>query len=109
MQAVFIVINEPDQLQDVLTALLEVGITRATIVESQGMGRAVMDRLSIFAGFRDIWTGNLGYGYTLFAIVDDFQMDDLIASVKDIMADSPSESNGVLFSVPVTNFINLNE
>lgn len=102
-------INEPDMLQDVLTAMLEVGITRGTIVESQGMGRAVMDRLSIFAGFRDLWSGNLGYSYTLFTAIEDDQVDELYGAIKDVMADSESRSKGVLFTVPVGTFKTLND
>ncbi len=96
-------------MQDVLTALLEVGVTRATIVESQGMGRAVMDRLNIFAGFRDIWSGNLGYGHTLFTIVEDDQVDEIAKAVKDILADIDVESKGVLFSLPVGTFVSLSD
>ena len=110
MQAVFIVINEPDRLQDVLTGLLEVGITTATIVESQGMGRAVMDNLSIFAGFRDIWRGNLGFNQTLFTVVEDNIVDELVDVLKDILGeDDEAEAKGVLFTVPVGRFIKLSE
>lgn len=107
MEAIFIVISEPDSLQDVLTALLEVGVTRATIVESQGMGRAVLDRLSIFAGFRDIWSGNLGYGHTLFTIVEDGEVEEIIKAVKDILEDSNAEGRGILFTLPVGRFVSL--
>lgn len=109
MQVVFIVINEPDSLQDVLTGLLEMGITRATILESQGMGRAVMDRLSIFAGFRDIWSGNLGFNYTLFTVVEDNQVDELVRTVKDMLADSESSRRGALFTMPVGRFEKLSD
>ncbi len=109
MQLVFIVINEPDMLQDVLTGLLEVGVTRATIFESQGMGTAVMDRLSIFSGFRDLWRGNLGYNKTLFTVVEDDIVEELGRVVKDILSSSDSQSKGVLFSVPVSNLIKLSD
>jgi nitrogen regulatory protein PII len=109
VQVVFIVVNEPDMLQDVLTGLLEMGITRATILESQGMGRAVMDRLSIFAGFRDLWSGNLGYSHTLFAVVEDEIVEELGQAIKDVMADHKSSSKGVFFSFPVGTFISLSD
>ncbi len=104
MQALFIIITEPDMLQDILTGLLEEGVTRATIVESQGMGGVVMDRMSIFAGFRDLWSGNLGYGHTLFSVVEDNQVDGIVRSLQDILADGESEGRGVLFTMPVSRF-----
>ncbi|MCZ7585971.1 MAG: hypothetical protein M5R36_23085 [Deltaproteobacteria bacterium] len=109
MQAVFIVINEPDALQDVLTGLLEVGVTTATIFESQGMGRAVMDRLSIFAGFRDVWKGNLGYNQTLFTVVEDGLVDEIVRVVKDIFAAGNAPGKGVLFTLPVSSFHRLSD
>lgn len=109
MQAVFIVINEPDMLQDVLTGLLEEGITRATIVESHGMGRAVMDRLSIFAGFRDLWKGNLGYNFTLFVAIEDKMVEPLIETIQDILSTNKSKSKGVLFTIPISHFVKLSD
>lgn len=88
-------------LQDILTGLLEVGVTTATILESQGMGAAVMDRLSIFSGFRDLWRGDLGYNKTLFTVVEDEVVDELVRVVKDILSGSDSPSKGVLFTLPV--------
>jgi nitrogen regulatory protein P-II 1 len=109
VQALFVVINEPDILQDVITGLLEEGITTATIIESQGMGRVVMDKMSVFAGFRDLWSGNLGYGHTIFAIIDDEQVDQVIKAVKDILASEASKSRGVLFTLPVGRFEKLSD
>jgi len=109
VQLVFIVIHEPDMLQDVLTGLLEVGVTTATILESQGMGQAVMDRLSIFSGFRDLWRGELGYNKTLFTVVEDDVVLELAAVVKDILSSSDSLSKGIIFSVPVGHFIRLSD
>ena len=104
MQALFIIITEPDTLQDILTGLLEEGVTRATIMESQGMGGVVMDRLSIFAGFRDLWSGNLGYGHTLVSVVEDDQVDDIVRSLQDILADGEDAGRAVLFTMPVSRF-----
>ena len=109
MQLVFIVIHEPDMLQDVLTGLLEVGVTTATIFESQGMGQAVMDRLSIFSGFRDLWRGELGYNKTLFTVVEDDVVQELAKVVKDILSSSDSLSKRIIFSVPVGHFIRLSD
>ena len=109
MQALFVVINEPDILQDVLTGLLEEGITTATILESQGMGRVVMDKMSIFAGFRDLWSGNLGYGHTLFAILEDDQVDRVIRAIRDLLDSVEAQNKGILFTLPVGRFERLSE
>ncbi|HOA30750.1 MAG TPA: hypothetical protein PKM70_02355 [Clostridia bacterium] len=38
MNVLFIVLNEVEHLDDVLDAFVEVGVTGATILDSQGMG-----------------------------------------------------------------------
>ena len=96
-------------MQDVLTGLLEMGITRATIMESQGMGRVVMDKMSIFAGFRDIWSGNLGYNHTLFTLIDDDMVDEVIRVVEDILSGVDAKSKGILFTFPVSRYVQLSD
>lgn len=109
MQALFCVVNNPDRLQDVLTGLLELGVTSATIIESQGMGKIVGENVSIFAGFRDLWSGSKDFNHTLFAVIEDDQVQEAVSIIKDILSVEKSESRGVLFTIPVSNFFKLSD
>ena len=54
------------------------------------------------------WTG-LVPGHRRDAVVENDQVDDLIKAVKDIARDYDSPSKGVVFTVPVNNFISLSD
>lgn len=104
MQALFIVVHNPDRLQDVLVGLVEIGITTATVLESQGMGSIVSSSISVFAGFRDLWAGSGAYNHTIFAIIPDDQVEEALRVVKDVMAEVPEKGRGVAFTIPVSRF-----
>lgn len=104
MQALFIIVHSPDRLQDVLTGLVEIGITRATVFESQGMGSIVSSVMSVFAGFRELWAGTGDFNHTVFAVVEDDVVDEAMRVVKDIMDEYPEKGRGAAFSLPVTRF-----
>ena len=87
------VINDEDVVRDVLTALMEVGITTATVIESQGMGAIVSEKMPIFAGFRNLWGGASPYNTTIFTVVE----DDLLEEALGLM--SESEKNGYIHTV----------
>ena len=104
MQVLFIIVHNPDRLQDVLTGLVEIGITRATVLESQGMGSIVSSSMSVFAGFRDLWAGSGDFNHTIFTIVEDDLVDEALRVVKDIMAEYPEKGRGAAFTLPVSRF-----
>jgi len=101
------VVNDSDRVQDVLTAFLEVGITTATVVESQGMGRVVTEQMPIFAGFRNLWSGARPYNKTIFTVVDDEKARAVIPVLRDVIFREEEKSKGakgVIFTVPVVEF-----
>src|SRR5687768_10151097 len=54
MQLLVAVINHEEKVDDVLAGFLELGITGATIVGSEGMGRVLSHDVPIFAGVRSL-------------------------------------------------------
>ena len=58
MKVLVIVLNREEFLDDVLSLFVEMGITGATIIDSVGMGRIISYNIPIFAGFRDLMSGN---------------------------------------------------
>lgn len=109
-QLVFLVLNEPDHLHDVLTALVEAGCGAATVIESQGMGHIISQEVPIFAGFRDLFAGSKPYNFTIFTVVDNQEVVDRItAVVRDVLEAVEDPAKGVLFSVPVGTFARLSK
>ena len=52
MELLICVINDPAKVDEILEAFLEIGITGATIVDTYGMGKTLVQDVPIFAGFR---------------------------------------------------------
>jgi nitrogen regulatory protein PII len=104
MHLLLMVINDQDTVRDVLTALLEAGITTATIIESQGMGKIVSEQMPIFAGFRHLWGGANPYNTTVFTVVRDELLDEALALVEEVMFVESPNPRGVVFTLPVDHF-----
>jgi nitrogen regulatory protein P-II 1 len=100
----FIIVNDQQMVYDVLAALMEVGITTATVIESQGMGKIVAEQMPIFAGFRNLWGGSGSYNSTIFTVLTDEKLEETVALVREVMFDGPDKPRGVCFVMPVTHF-----
>lgn len=99
------VVNDQETVHDVLAALMEQGITTATVIESQGMGSIVAEQMPIFAGFRNLWGGASSYNTTIFTVIENDILDETLALLREVMIEAPERPRGVLFTVPVDNFI----
>ena len=109
-ELVICVLNEPEYLNDVLTAFVEAGCTTATVLESQGLGRIISQDVPIFAGFRHLFAGSKPYNYTLFAVVEDPRLvQRILTLVREVLAEVEETSKGVLFTLPVSAFHRLGE
>lgn len=109
-ELVVCVLNEPSFLDDVLAAFLEAGITTATVLESQGMGRLLSRDMPIFASFRHILTGSSPYSFMIVAPVEDRQLTvELLALIQDVLSAAPEEDRGFIFSVPLSTYVRLAE
>jgi nitrogen regulatory protein P-II 1 len=107
-QLLVYVLNAPDYLDDVLAAFLEANITAATVLESQGIGGLLSRDMPIFASFRHLLTGSRPYSYTIVApVIDGEAVEEVIALLRDVLAEAAPEDRGFLVSVPIAGFVNL--
>jgi len=63
------VLNNEDFLEEVMEAYVEVGISGATLIDSEGMGRFLTYEIPLFAGFKEFMKGNKPYNKTIIAVV----------------------------------------
>ena len=52
------VVNDADKVDEILSGFLEIGITGATIISSEGMGRLLSHDIPIFAGLQTLLQGS---------------------------------------------------
>ncbi|MDH4246233.1 MAG: P-II family nitrogen regulator [Deltaproteobacteria bacterium] len=104
------VLNEPDCLHEVLTALVEAGVPSSTVIETQGMGRILSQDVPIFAGFRHLFAGSKPFNNTIFAVVDGPEVTRrVITLLQDVLSDVAGSAKGIVFSLPVSQFASLNK
>ena len=107
MQLLVAVINHGEKLDDVLAGFVELGITGATILSSEGMGRVLSHDVPIFAGVRALSARSRPSNQTLFSVVDDEKVDAAIALIQEVCGSLDSPGAGIVFTLPVTRVVGL--
>lgn len=106
MNALFIVINETDYVDDILEEFLEIGVSGATILDSQGMGSAMAQgdtsSIPMFGSLKRYLDSSRPYNKTIFTIIEDEDLlEEAVNSVKRIVGDLNKLGVGVMFTVPI--------
>ncbi|AOY74916.1 hypothetical protein [Clostridium formicaceticum] len=112
MHALFIVLNKTEYLDDILTAFVNIGITGATIIDSQGMASALVENhhndIPIIGSLRSLVDRSRPYNKTIFTILQDNKMvDRAMEAVNTIVGGMNSKGTGVMFTVPVGKILGI--
>ena len=106
MELLFIVLNKEEYLEDILSILVELGVSGATIMDSEGLGRFLADHVPIFAGLRQLMGERKTPSKTIFALVDGKGfVGKLQKLLKEEDIDFTRPGTGIIFSVPVNDVI----
>ena len=106
MLQLWLVLDNPALLGDVLEAWTDIGIRGITILESTGVhrvrSRASSQDAPFMLGFsRLLRTDQVGHN-TLFAVVPDMEIvKQAVAATEKVVGDLSQPNTGVLFAMPV--------
>lgn len=106
MLQLWLVLDNPALLSDVLQAWTDVGVRGITILESTGVhrvrSRASTEDVPFMLGFsRLLRTDQVGHN-TLFAVVPDMGIvEQIVTATEKVVGDLSQPNTGVLFAVPV--------
>lgn len=108
MYALFVVLNEIDYIEDILSGFVDNKITGATIVESQGMGSAIVnsnnESMPLFATLRMMIGDSHPYSKTMFTVLENEAMvEKAVSVVQEVLSDVKDTGIGFMFTVPVAN------
>lgn len=102
MKLLVLVLNNEELLEDVLEAYVAAGVTGATILDSEGMGRFLTFEVPLFSGFSDFMKGNRPYNKTLIAVVrSQHVIDKAHRLVDSIVGGFDTPGSGIMFTIPV--------
>lgn len=107
MQLLIAVVNEPEKIDEILAGFLELGVTGATIVGSEGMGRLLSHDIPIFAGLQTLISRSRPQNRTIFSVVADEKVDATLALLQDVCGSLESPATGIAFTVPVNRVVGL--
>lgn len=102
MKLLVFVLNNEEYLEEILEAYIESGVTGATIIDSEGMGRFLTSEVPLFAGFKDFMKGNQPNNKTILSVVNnDSTVKRLEALVDERIGGLGSPGTGIMFTIPV--------
>jgi nitrogen regulatory protein PII len=108
MQLLVAVINQEEKLDEILSGFLELGITGATILSSEGMGRVLSHDIPIFAGLQTLIARSRPQNQTIFSVIrEPEKVDGAIALLQEICGNLNDPATGIVFTLPVTNVVGL--
>jgi nitrogen regulatory protein PII len=107
MQMLIAVVNDPDRIDEILSGFLELGITGATVLSSEGMGRVLSHDIPIFAGLQTLLTGSRPQNRTLFSVIADEKLEPAFALLQDVCGDLDDPATGIAFALPVSKVVGL--
>lgn len=108
MQLLVAVINQPEKVEEILAGFLELGITGATVINSEGMGHVLSREVPIFAGLQSLLAGVRPENRTIFSVIDDdAKMDKAFAVLQSICGTLSDPATGIAFTVPLSRVMGL--
>jgi nitrogen regulatory protein P-II 1 len=107
LQLLIAVINEEEKLDEILSGMVELGVTGATIINSEGMGRVLSHDIPIFAGLEALASRSRPQNQTIFSVIRDEKVDAVIALLQEICGDFHHGGTGIVMTVPLTKVVGL--
>lgn len=106
MQALFVVLNEVDYLNDILEGFVDAGVSGATVIDSQGMASYIVNssnqNIPLFGYLKNLLEESLPYNKTIFTVLENQALVDKAVSVVQEVVDEINSSNiGFMFTVPI--------
>ena len=112
MHILFLVLNEIEYLDDILSAFVEAGVKGATILDSQGMASAIASnsdrQIPLFGSLKSFLDSSRPYNKTVFTVVESQELlDKAIDAINSVVGDICKPGIGLMFTVPVGNIYGL--
>lgn len=107
VQLLIAVINQEERLEEVLAGLLELGVTGATVIGSEGMGRLLQNEVPIFAGHEAFAGRSRPRNTTLFSVIDGQEKADAALEMIREVCGLGEPGRGIAFTLPVGRVVGL--
>ncbi|HXE59262.1 MAG TPA: P-II family nitrogen regulator [Gemmatimonadaceae bacterium] len=107
MQLLVAVINHVEQVDDILAGFVELGITGATVVNSEGMGHVLTQDVPIFAGLRSLTTRSRPSNQMLLSVIEEEKVNAAIELIQEVCGSLSVPGAGIVFTLPIERVVGL--
>jgi nitrogen regulatory protein P-II 1 len=107
VQLLVAVVNQEEKLEEVLSGFLEIGVTGATVVNSEGMGRLLANEVPIFAGLEALASRTRPRNHMVFSVMEDRKVERALALLQEVVGDFDQPATGIAFTLPLTRVLGL--
>src|SRR5690606_34902715 len=95
-----------DHLDDILSGFIDVGVSGATILDSQGMANIIVEsnrqHIFLYGHLKALIQDARPYNKTIFTILENEELvEKAVAVVQNVIGDVPKPGVGFMFSVAV--------
>lgn len=115
MYLILLVLNNPDQLENLLLAWEEKGVQGATVLFSTGLGRLRQlmgwrDDMPLIPSLSDFYEVPENMNRTIFTTaMTEAQVDAILAATKSVVGDLDEAETGLLLVLPITRAYGVNK
>lgn len=95
------VIHDPERIDEILSGFIELGITGATILNTEGMGSVLSHDIPIFAGLQTLISGSRPQNRMIFSVLPTSLVDSAVDLLREVMGDLEKPATGIVFTPPV--------
>lgn len=107
MQLLVAVVNDPDRIDEILSGLLALGITGATVIRSEGMGNRLSQDIPLFARLNTPIARHRPENRTVFSVIADDRVEPALALLQRVCGDLGDPGTGIAFTIPLDRVIGL--
>ncbi|MGD2136281.1 MAG: hypothetical protein PVF27_08975 [Gemmatimonadales bacterium] len=108
MELLVCVINREEKLEEILAGFAELGVSGATVVNSEGMARLIAGELPVLSDLQSLLARSRPQNTTVFSVMESGAMvDRAIRVVEDALGDLSTPATGIVFTVPVARVAGL--
>jgi len=107
MRLLVAVINDPERLDEALAGFVELGITGATVIDSEGMGQMLSHEIPIFAGLQTLISGSRPQNRIVLSVIPQEKVAEAIQLLHEVCGNLERPATGIVFTVPVETVVGL--
>ncbi len=108
MELLVCVVNRDEKLEQILSGFLELGVTGATVLHSEGMGRVLSQEVPVFAGLQTLMSRSRPQNTTILSVIESPEvLQRAVDMVQEVCGSLDEPSTGIIFTIPLNRVVGL--